>query len=99
MGYITELKSKSKRTRYKAVINICKKSDGIEYFDTQTFSIKVLAKAWLKREEDRLEKNPHLLSTDKDAVASAACLWHPQLPGINLKFQTMAGLRHLPLRC
>ncbi len=65
MGYITELKSKSKRTRYKAVINICKKSDGIEYFDTQTFSIKVLAKAWLKREEDRLEKNPEHLSTQK----------------------------------
>ncbi len=65
MGYITELKSKSKRTRYKAVINICKKSDGIEYFDTQTFSTKVLAKAWLKREEDRLEKNPEHLSTQK----------------------------------
>ena len=65
MGYITGLKSKSKRTRYKAVINICKKSDGIEYFDTQTFSIKVLAKAWLKREEDRLEKNPEHLSTQK----------------------------------
>ena len=42
-----------------------KKSDGIEYFDTQTFSIKVLAKAWLKREEDRLEKNPEHLSTQK----------------------------------
>ena len=65
MGYITELKSKSKRTRYKAVINICKKSDGIEYFDTQTLSTKVLAKAWLKREEDRLEKNPEHLSTQK----------------------------------
>ena len=72
MGYITELKSKTKGTRYKAVINIRKPSEGIEYFDTETFSTRALAKAWLKREEDRLEKNPHLLSTDKDAVASAA---------------------------
>lgn len=72
MGYITELKSKTKGTRYKAVINIRKPSEGIEYFDTETFSTRALAKAWLKREEDRLEKNPHLLSTNKDAVASAA---------------------------
>lgn len=72
MGYITELKSKTKGTRYKAVINIRKQSEGIEYFDTQTFSTKTLAKAWLKREEDKLEKNPHLLSTGKDAIASAA---------------------------
>ena len=72
MGYITELKSKTKGTRYKAVINIRKSSDGIEYFDTQTFSTKTLAKAWLKREEDKLEKNPHLLSTNKDAMPSAA---------------------------
>lgn len=70
MGYITELKSKNKGSRFKAVINIRKKSDGIEYFDTQTFSTKTLAKAWLKKEEDRLEKNPHLLSTNKDSVAS-----------------------------
>ena len=49
MGYITELKSKTKGTRYKAVINIRKPSEGIEYFDTETFSTRVLAKAWLKR--------------------------------------------------
>lgn len=72
MGYITELKSKTKGTRYKAVINIRKPKEGIEYFDTQTFSTRALAKAWLKKEEDKLEKNPHLLSTDKDAVISAA---------------------------
>ena len=65
MGYITELKSKTKGTRYKAVINIRKKNEGVEYFDTQTFSTKALAKLWLKKEEDRLEKNPHLLSTGK----------------------------------
>ena len=65
MGYITELKSKTKGTRYKAVINIRKPSEGIEYFDTETFSTKALAKAWLKREEDRLEKNPEHLSTQK----------------------------------
>lgn len=72
MGYITELKSKTKGTRYKAVINIRKPKEGIEYFDTQTFSTRALAKAWLKKEEDKLEKNPHLLSTDKESVASAA---------------------------
>lgn len=65
MGYITELKSKSKGIRYKAVINIRKKSEGIDYFDTQTFSTKALAKAWLKKEEDKLEINPELLSTDR----------------------------------
>ena len=69
MGYITELKSKSKGIRYKAVINIRKKSEGIEYFDTQTFSTKALAKAWLKKEEDKLEKNPELLSTDRVSAA------------------------------
>ena len=67
MGYISELKSKTKGTRYKAVINIRRKSDGIEYFDTETFSSKASAKAWLKREEERLENNPHLLSTSKGA--------------------------------
>lgn len=72
MGYISELKSKTKGTRYKAVINIRRKSDGIEYFDTETFSSKASAKAWLKREEERLENNPHLLSTSKGAMASAA---------------------------
>ena len=65
MGYITELKSKSKGIRYKAVINIRKKSEGIEYFDTRTFSTKALAKTWLKKEEDKLEMNPELLSTDR----------------------------------
>lgn len=69
MGYITELKSKTKGSRYKAVINIRRPKDGIEYFDTQTFSTKSLAKVWLKKEEERLEKNPHLLSTNKSAVA------------------------------
>lgn len=72
MGYITELKSKTKGTRYRAVINIRKKNDGIEYFSTETFSTRALAKAWIKREEDKLEKNPHLLSTDKDEIASAS---------------------------
>lgn len=65
MGYITELKSKTKGSRYRAVINIRKKKEGIEYFDTQTFSTKALAKAWLKKEEDKLEINPELLSTDR----------------------------------
>ncbi len=69
MGYITELKSKTKGTRYRAVINIRKKNDGIEYFSTETFSTKALAKAWIKREEDKLEKNPNLLSTDKNSTA------------------------------
>ncbi|WP_445116551.1 hypothetical protein [Acinetobacter sp. WZC-1] len=53
------------------MINIRKPGEGIGYFDTEISSTSALAKARLKREEDRLEKNPHLLSTDKDAVASA----------------------------
>ncbi|MPW45335.1 tyrosine-type recombinase/integrase [Acinetobacter guerrae] len=74
MGYITELKSKTKGTRYRAVINIRKKSDGIEYFATETFSTKALAKAWLKKEEDKLEKNPHLLSTNNKLASGAMSL-------------------------
>jgi integrase len=74
MGYITELKSKTKGTRYRAVINIRKKSNGIEYFATETFSTKTLAKAWLKREEDKLEKNPHLLSTNNKIITGAISL-------------------------
>ena len=74
MSYITELKSKTKGTRYRAVINIRKKSDGIEYFDTETFSTKALAKAWLKREEDKLEKNPHLLSTNNKLATGTMSL-------------------------
>lgn len=74
MGYITELKSKTKGTRYRAVINIRKKSDGIKYFATETFSTKALAKAWLKREEDKLEKNPHLLSTDNKIASGVMSL-------------------------
>ena len=41
MGDITERKSKTKGTRYKAVVSI--RREGIEYFDTETFS-KSMAK-------------------------------------------------------
>lgn len=64
MGTITVLTSKTKGTRYKAVIQIRRKKEGIDYFDTKTFSTRALAKAWIKKEEDRLEKNPELLSTN-----------------------------------
>lgn len=63
MGYITELKSKTKGTRYKAVIKIRKK--GVDFFETETFSTRALAKNWIKKIEDKLEKNPELLSNNK----------------------------------
>lgn len=69
MGYITELKSKKKGTRYKAVINIRKEKEGINYFDTETFSTKILAKKWLQDQESRLEKNPELLSIKPGTVS------------------------------
>ena len=61
MGRIVTLNSKTKGTRYKAIIQIRRKD--AEYFDCETFSTKALAKAWLKKQEDKLEKNPELLST------------------------------------
>ncbi|WP_089605964.1 hypothetical protein [Acinetobacter piscicola] len=63
MSYITELKSKTKGTRYKAVIKIRKK--GVDFFETETFSTRALVKNWIKKIEDKLEKNPELLSNNK----------------------------------
>jgi len=71
MGYITELKSKSKGTRYKAVINIRKEKEGINYFATETFNSKPVAKQWLKDQESRLEKNPELLSIKVGQVSDS----------------------------
>ena len=67
MGYITELKSKTKGTRYKAVIKIRKKE--IEFFETETFSTRTLAKSWIRKIEDKLEKNPELLSNNKPSLS------------------------------
>jgi len=71
MGYITELKSKSKGTRYKAVINIRKEKEGINYFATETFNSKTVAKKWLQDQESRLEKNPELLSIKVGQVSDS----------------------------
>lgn len=71
MGYITELKSKSKGTRYKAVINIRKEKEGINYFATETFNSKSVAKKWLQDQESRLEKNPELLSIKVGQVSDS----------------------------
>lgn len=71
MGYITKLTSKSKGIRYKAVINIRKAKEGINYFDTETFSTKSLAEKWLKDQEGKLEKNPELLSIKPGQVSES----------------------------
>ena len=61
MGSIDTLKSKTKGTRYKAKIQIRKKSKGIDYFDSATFSTKALARQWIEQQEKLLDENPHLL--------------------------------------
>lgn len=69
--YLTELTSKSKGTRCKAVINIRKEKEGINYFVSETFNSKIVAKKWLQDQESRLEKNPELLSIKVGRVSDS----------------------------
>lgn len=67
MGTINVLKSKTKGTRYKAIIQIRRQAQGINYLDTRTFGTRALAKEWIRKEEARLEENPELLMSGKQS--------------------------------
>lgn len=74
MGTITTLKSKTKGTRYKAIIQIRKTAQGINYFDSATFSTRPLAKQWMEQEEKKLEQNPHLLTAGQPVKSQTMTL-------------------------